>query len=248
MTARLRIEHLAKRYGAKATLTDLSFEVAPAEVVSLLGPNGTGKSTTLRIVVGIQPADAGTIALDGVAISERPDLAKAAIGYVPQDAPLFERLSPLEMLELAGRLRGMSGDAARAHAADWLVRVGPRGSEQKRIAQLSGGQKQLVAIGCALAGNPPLLLLDEAYAGLDAAVMRRADEAILAYRNGGGSVLMTSHQLDHVQRVSDRVVVLHHGVVAATWNRSELDARIPAPFPTLSDLYLSVVGERDADS
>jgi ABC-type multidrug transport system ATPase subunit len=152
------------------------------------------------------------------------------------------------MMEMAGRLRGLTPDAARAHATDWLVRVGPRGSEQKRIAQLSGGQKQLVAIGCALAGNPSLLLLDEAYAGLDAAVMRRADEAILAYRNAGGSVLMTSHQLDHVHRISDRVVVLHHGTVAASWQRAELDAAVPATFPTLSDLYLSVVGERDADS
>ena len=248
MTSRLRIEHLAKRYGAKATLTDLSFTVEPGELVSLLGPNGTGKSTTLRIVVGIQPGDAGRIWVDETEVTERPDLAKARIGYVPQDAPLFERLSPLEMVELAGRLRGLSTDAARAHASDWLQRVGPRGSEQKRIAQLSGGQKQLVAIGCALAGNPSLLLLDEAYAGLDAAVMRRADEAITAYRNGGGSVLMTSHQLDHVHRVSDRVVVLHHGTVAATWNRAELASSIPAPHPTLSDLYLSVVGERDADS
>lgn len=248
MTSRLRIEHLAKRYGAKATLTDLSFTVEPGELVSLLGPNGTGKSTTLRIVVGIQPGDAGRIWVDETEVTERPDLAKARIGYVPQDAPLFERLSPLEMVELAGRLRGLSTDAARAHASDWLQRVGPRGSEQKRIAQLSGGQKQLVAIGCALAGNPSLLLLDEAYAGLDAAVMRRADEAITAYRNGGGSVLMTSHQLDHVHRVSDRVVVLHHGTVVATWNRAELASNIPAPHPTLSDLYLSVVGERDADS
>lgn len=248
MTSRLRIEHLAKRYGAKATLTDLSFTVEPGEIVSLLGPNGTGKSTTLRIVVGIQPGDAGKIWLDETEVTERPDVAKSRIGYVPQDAPLFERLSPLEMIELAGRLRGLSTDAARAHASDWLQRVGPRGSEQKRIAQLSGGQKQLVAIGCALAGNPSLLLLDEAYAGLDAAVMRRADEAIIAYRDGGGSVLMTSHQLDHVHRISDRVVVLHHGTVAATWNRAELAANIPAPHPTLSDLYLSVVGERDADS
>lgn len=248
MTSRLRIEHLAKRYGAKATLTDLSFTVEPGELVSLLGPNGTGKSTTLRIVVGIQPGDAGRIWVDETEVTERPDLAKARIGYVPQDAPLFERLSPLEMIELSGRLRGLSTEAARAHASDWLERVGPRGSEQKRIAQLSGGQKQLVAIGCALAGNPSLLLLDEAYAGLDAAVMRRADEAIHAYRNAGGSVLMTSHQLDHVRRVSDRVVVLHHGTVAAAWNRAELASNIPSPHPTLSDLYLNVVGERDADS
>ena len=248
MTPALEVQSLLKKYGRRTAVSGLDLRIDPGELCCLLGPNGAGKSTLLRIVTGQQPCDAGVVRATGIDPLAQPEEVKRRVGFVPQEAPLFDHLSPGEMIELAGRLRGLDRQRAVDHAHGWLERVGPRNTEGHVNAQLSGGQRQMVALGCALAGTPGLLVLDEAYAGLDAAVMRRVDQALREYVATGGAILMTSHQLDHVERVAARVVIMRRGGVVAQFSRAELAQHIPSRHASLTELYLECVGDSDADA
>ncbi|WP_319434287.1 sulfate/molybdate ABC transporter ATP-binding protein [Mycobacterium sp. RTGN5] len=199
---------------------EVSFEVAPGEVLAILGPNGAGKSTTLHVIAGLLAPDAGVVRLGGRALTDTAAGIQVAthdrrVGLLMQDPLLFPHLSVQANIEFAPRSRGAGRAAARASASTWLEEVGLTELAGRKPGQLSGGQAQRVAIARALASDPEVLLLDEPLAGLDVAVaasvralLRRVSSA-----DGRATVLIT-HDLLDVLTMADRVLVLEDGQVA----------------------------------
>ena len=204
-------------YGATPVLDSVSFEVATGELVALTGPNGSGTSTLMRVLLGVLAPDAGSVRVLGVAPRDLRD--RWRIGYVPQ-RPGVDELLPAIVSDVvaAGRLarrgwwrRPTRSDVSAIDTA--LDVVGLADHRHRRLAELSGGQRQRAFIAKALAGEPDLLVLDEPTAGVDAESQRRFRDALVATRDRGGSVLLVSHELGAVADDLDRVLLLRQGKV-----------------------------------
>jgi molybdate transport system ATP-binding protein len=210
---------------------DLRLTIAPGEVVALLGPNGAGKTTALRALAGLTPLAAGHVTLDGRDL-DRPDRRlwtppeRRPISVVFQDYLLFPHLSTLDNVAFGPRRHGMARREARAHAADWLARVGLSGYARRRPRHLSGGQAQRVALARALAVDPTLLLLDEPLAALDART--RLDTRAELHRHlaghPGATLLVTHDPLDALV-LADRLVIVEHGRSVQEGDAATITAR-----------------------
>lgn len=217
--------HASKRYGERWALSELTLEVRAGEVLGLLGQNGAGKTTALRLLCGLLEPDSGRVEVAGHDLSRAPLEARKNLGYVPDGAPLYPNLSSFEHLRLVGRLHGM-GTAELAAEADRLLEaleLGPRRHES--IGGFSRGMRQKVAIACALLPRPPLLVLDEPLTGLDTTSSLVIEALMRGWAERGGAVLLTSHQLERVERNSDRVAILAEGRLAACGSLAELRAQ-----------------------
>jgi iron(III) transport system ATP-binding protein len=212
MTPRLTVSGLCHRYGTNEVLSGIDLTVAAGEVVCLLGPSGAGKTTVLRLVAGLEPVQAGEIAIDGrvVACRERSDPPeRRKVGLVFQDAALFPHLT------VAGNIAfGLRGRDRRARVAEWLARVGLAGFERRYPHTLSGGQQQRVALARALAPSPAVLLLDEPFAALDADRREQVrEEALALLRAAGVATLLVTHDAEEAMAVGDRIALLADGRV-----------------------------------
>lgn len=213
---------VSKRFGERRALSSFSLEVAAGEVVGLLGSNGAGKTTALRVLVGLLEPDEGTVSIAGIDRVAAPLEAKRRLGYVPDGAPLYFNLTPLEHLSLVGNLHGLPADRLRAES-DRLLRefdLAERGADP--VAGFSRGMRQKLAIACALLPKPPLLVLDEPLTGLDTPSVLVTKAVLRGWANRGGAVLLTSHLLDVVERLCDRLAVLDGGTLIAEGSLEEL--------------------------
>jgi len=207
-------DRLTKRYGRQRAVDDVSFEVARGEVLGLLGPNGSGKTTILRILTGYLQATSGRALIAGFDVIEQGLQARQRVGYVPEDVPLYPNMQVDEFLGFMGRLRGLEGKAL----AIAMQRVREQLSLQRvrrfAIAKLSRGYRQRVMIAQALLGEPDLLILDEPTNGLDPRQIIEVRELIrtLAARH---TILVTSHILSEIERVANRVAILLDGKLLA---------------------------------
>jgi ABC-2 type transport system ATP-binding protein len=222
----LEVRGLRKSYGAVVAVDDLSFSIAPGEIVALLGPNGAGKTTAMQLAVRLLRADAGEV----LAFGQDPELlaVRRRLGFAP-DAPLFPKpLTGLAVLELHGRLLGMSATAAKAKAQALVEQLGFAEPARRACGGYSRGQAQRLGLAQALLGDPELLLLDEPTAGLDPAGVAGMRELLAGLRARGVAVLLNSHLLSEVERVCDRVLFIKGGrllrthAVNATGRRAEL--------------------------
>lgn len=198
--------NLTKRYGRVLALDDFSFNVGPGEAVALWGANGAGKTTALRCVLGLL-RHRGAVRIGGIDIRRRPKDARRLVGYVPQELAFHDDMRVAETMRFYARLRG----ADRGRIPSALESVDLLGHARKRVRELSGGMKQRLALALTLLSDPPALLLDEPTSNLDAAA--RADfAAVLAGQKvAGKTILFTSHRLDEVEAVADRVVAMERG-------------------------------------
>lgn len=221
----VEVAGLHHRYGEQVALERLDLRVNRGEVVGLLGPNGAGKTTTVRAVVGLLVPTAGEVRLAGHDLRSAPLEAKRHIGYVPDGAPLYPNLSARQHLMLVGRLHGMSDEAVGAEAQRLLghLDLAERGDEP--VGRFSRGMRQKAALACALVHAPEVLVLDEPLTGLDAPSAAMVKEVLRAWADGGGAVLYTSHLLDVVERVCDRMVVLARGALVGEGTLDDLRAR-----------------------
>jgi len=226
----LRLDHVSAFYGASQALFDVSLAVDPGEVVALMGRNGMGKSTTVKVICRLLRNRGGTVLFDGADMADQPahKAARAGIGLVPEGRRCFGNLTVRENLIAAAR-RGPWNEAA---VAGLFPRLGERWGQ--RASSLSGGEQQMLAIGRALMTNPRLLILDEATEGL-APVIRHEIWAAIARLRGetGLSLLVIDKSLAELRRVADRAVVLEKG-------RSVWSGRLDTLSPALAETYLGV--------
>ena len=209
-TAVIAAEQLTKWYGPRLAVDRVSLAVGPGEIVGLLGPNGSGKTTILRILAGYLRPSAGTARISGLDVVDDALASRRRVGYVPEDAPLYGGMTVREFLAFMGRLKGLAtaGLPAAVDAAVERLGLGPvRGIQ---IGRLSRGYRQRVAIAQALLGSPDLLILDEPTNGLDPRQIIEMRELIRSL-GGERTILVTSHILGEIERVADRVAILLDG-------------------------------------
>ncbi|HEU5021349.1 MAG TPA: ABC transporter ATP-binding protein [Bryobacteraceae bacterium] len=239
----LELRGVIKRYTGIPVVNGVSFTAARGEVTGYLGPNGSGKSTTLKMITGlIEPSD-GEILFDGAAIGRDRLAHKQRLGYVPEEPHLYPHLTGAEYLEMVGQLRGIPDRLALHKASGFLRLLGLHGDRNVPISSYSKGMRQKILLAAALLHNPELVLLDEPFSGLDvnSALVLRGLIRELAAR--GKVVLFSSHELDTVERVSSRVVILHKGKVVA--NDSIENLRSLMSLPTLEGIFSQLAIEQD---
>ncbi len=206
----ITVDRLSKWYGSRPAVRDISFTIDEGEIVGLLGPNGSGKSTVLRILAGYLPASAGTATVGGFDLSDASLEARRHIGYVPEDAPLYDGMRVGEFLRFIARIKGCSGRSADGAAAEVSERLQLRKVSGMPVAKLSRGYRQRVSIAQALLNNPPVLLLDEPTSALDAYQVIAIRDLIRSLR-GRCTVLLASHVLAEIEKVATRIMILLDG-------------------------------------
>src|SRR5580698_6242063 len=211
-------------YDYTEVLHEISFQLYKGEIVGLLGPNGAGKSTTIKIIAGILAAGGGSVFVDGLSLPERAVDVKQRIGYVPEAASLFESLTGQEFLELMGRLHDVPEDTLQTRIRDILATFELTSDRESRLDTYSKGMRQKILIGAALLHNPDLILLDEPLSGLDVNAAILVKDLIAALAANGKTILYSSHVLDVVERVCDRVMIIHKGNLIANASPESLKA------------------------
>ena len=215
----LVVDGLGRDFGRVRAVDNISFTVAPGEFVGLVGPNGAGKSTTIKLLTAQLLPTRGAVRVGGVDVVEDPNGARRQLGYVPEDPKLYEYLSAREMVSFAAELRGASSDDV-----DRVLDLAGLGADADRlIREYSQGMRRKTALACALVAKPPLLVLDEALNGLDPPSAARVVGALAEACRDGQAVLLSTHVLDTLEKVADRVVMVAAGRVLADVGVEELD-------------------------
>jgi ABC-2 type transport system ATP-binding protein len=211
----LEARHLVKRFFGMAVVSDVSFEVRAGEVVGYLGPNGSGKTTTAKMLAGLLETSAGSVLFDGQDIANDPVAFRRRLGYVPEEPNLYTFQSATEYLELVGRLREMPPAPLTQKIGSLLELFGLSHEANQNIASYSKGMKQKVMIIAALLHDPDVLILDEPDSGLDVTATLVLRQLVITLARRGKAVLYSSHILELVEKACDRVVVIHRGNVVA---------------------------------
>ena len=215
----LRVDRLSRRYGDVVALRDLSFQVSRGEIFGFVGSNGAGKTTTMRIIMGVLAADAGDVRWTDAPITLE---VRRRFGYMPEERGLYPKMRVLEQLIYLAELHGLTAARARAGARAWLERLGLAGRENDDVQKLSRGNQQRVQLAAALLYDPELLILDEPFAGLDPVAVDVMSEVLRERAKTGIAVVFSSHQLDIVEELSDRVGIIQTGRMVALGSVDEL--------------------------
>ncbi len=231
----LEVRAVTKRYGALTAVNRVSFTVGPGEVLGYLGPNGSGKSTTVKMIVGLMPPTTGAILLDGQDIQNDLPAYKAQVGYVPEEAHVYTYLTGPEYLRLAARLRGLDA-AVLERKIDRLLKV--FGLDTDRHALLSAyskGMRQKILLSAAVLHNPRILVLDEPASGLDVSTSLVLRGVVRTLATNGRLVFYSSHELETIEKISTRVIILRSGEIVADDSAARLRELTQAP--SLEDVF-----------
>jgi ABC-2 type transport system ATP-binding protein len=204
----LEVRDVLKSYDGRAVVKNVSFDVAPGEIFALLGPNGAGKTTLIRMITDILKPDAGTIRLDGRPVDSA---IKHEIAYLPEERGLYRRVTAVEALVYYGELKGLRAREAREQAMALLDRVELREWALKPVQSLSKGMQQKVQLCTALIAGPRLLILDEPFTGLDPLNTQLFEEILQERRAAGATVLLSTHQMNKVEELCDRALMINRG-------------------------------------
>lgn len=237
-TPAIEVNGLRKVYGDKAAVDGLTLTVQRGCFFGFLGPNGAGKTTTIRMLMGLAPPTAGTIRILGRRMPDEELEIKARIGLVPDESLLFDHLTGLEYVEFVGRMYGLGRELARRRASELMELFELDTAGRKLIAEYSKGMRKRVAMAAALIHRPELFLLDEPFEGVDAVGARLMKDILLEQVAQGATIFLTSHVLEVVERLCDRVAIIHQGRLVVEGAMEELRSGEE----TLEDLFVRVVG------
>jgi ABC-2 type transport system ATP-binding protein len=207
MTA-VAVHHLHKSYAGKAAVRDLSFSVEPGEILGLIGPNGAGKSSTIKMILDFMRPDSGEVELFGQPMNEA---TKNRIGYLPEEKGLYKNLSAIEQIVYLASLKGMAKVTANERAHVLLRRTGMLESKRKRIKEMSKGMGQMIQLIVTIVHDPDLVLLDEPFSGLDPVNTELMKNIVGELRDEGKAIILSTHQMNQVEELCDRVLMIDHG-------------------------------------
>jgi len=240
-TAAVETRGLTRRFGPITAVDTLTLSIATSEVFGLLGPNGSGKTTTIRMLCGLLEPTAGTARVAGIEITESPEQVKTRIGYMSQKFGLYEDLTVAENLAFYAGIYGLRGEAGRQRIAEVSAAHGLDRRSPQLAGTLSGGWKQRLALACALLHHPVLLFLDEPTAGVDPAARRRFWHAIHEIAAGGTTVLVTTHYMEEAEQCA-RLAMMSNGHLIALGSPAEVATQVGGA--TLEDAFV-ILQERD---
>jgi len=233
----IEIRELTKYYGPNIAVDNISFDVEQGEILGFLGPNGAGKSTTMNIITGFLSATSGTVKINGYDILEEPQKAKACIGYLPENPPLYMDMTALEYLRFVSELKGVEKSTRSKHIAEIMKLVRITDVANRLIKNLSKGYKQRVGIAQALIGNPEVLVLDEPTVGLDPKQIIEI-RSLIKDLGKNHTVILSSHILPEVSAICDRVVIISNGSIVAVDTTENLSKQ----FSKTSKFQITVEG------
>jgi len=211
----LELQDVTRRYGALTAVRGVSFAVRPGDVLGYLGPNGSGKSTTVKMIVGLMPPSRGRVLFDGQDIQDNLIAYKAQVGYVPEEAYVYTYLTGPEYLRLTGRLRGIDAGALERKIDRFMRLFGLDTDYHATLSSYSKGMRQKVLLSAALLHNPRVLVLDEPVSGLDVSTALVLRAVVRALAGHGRLVFYSSHELETIEKISTRVIILSEGRVVA---------------------------------
>jgi ABC-2 type transport system ATP-binding protein len=238
----IEIRDLRKVYGDKAAVDGLTLTVPQGCFFGFLGPNGAGKTTTVKMLMGLAPPTSGSIQLLGLPMPERSLEIKQQIGLVPDESMLFDHLTGGEFIEFVGRIYGLERGMARARADELLDLFELGNMPKKLIAEYSKGMRKRVAMAAALIHRPKLYLMDEPFEGVDAVGARLMKDILLDQVRHGATIFLTSHVLEVVERLCERVGIIHEGKLIA----EGLMADMRGTAETLEDAFVKALGMENA--
>lgn len=236
-------EHLHKAFGALRAVEDVSFVARDGEITGLLGPNGAGKTTTLRMLYTLMHPDAGHILIDGIDTRAQPLEAQRRLGVLPDARGLYRRLTARENIEYFAALHGLSAASMRPRIEALLDALGMREFADRRVAGFSQGERLKTALARALVHDPHNVLLDEPTNGLDIMSTRSLREFLAQLRSAGRCVLFSSHVMQEVSALCDRIVIIAHGRVVADGSAEELRER--AHEHSLEEAFVKLIGSAE---
>lgn len=226
------------KFGKTSVIDDLSFEVKRGETFGFLGSNGSGKTTTIRALLGIYQPTGGKLLVNGTPYSVSGDVK---LGYLPEERGLYKKESVIDTMIYFGQLKGLSRSEARSKSLAFLERVGLADKAKTRLDKLSGGQQQKVQLGITIINDPELIILDEPTKGFDPVNRRLLMEIIEEHQAKGATVVMITHQMDEVERLCDRILLLKDGVAHAYGTVDEVRAQFGGK--SLDDIFIQVYSQ-----
>ena len=242
----IEAKNLSKRFGDIEAVRDISFVARDGEITGILGANGAGKSTCLRMLYGVLAPDSGKASIDGIDIRGETSKARAHLGVLPHAAGLYGNLTARENIEYFGSLQGVGGDRLRSRTAELVRVLGMEGFIERRAKGFSQGQRIKVALARALVHDPGNIVLDEPTNGLDVMAIRNLREMLLALKAQGRCVLFSSHVMQEVAALCDRVVIIGHGQVLA--DATVQSIRDLSGAASLEEAFLQVLGNTEGVS
>ena len=238
----IQYENISRNYGRKEAVKRLDLTVRPGELLAFLGPNGAGKTTTIKMTVGLLRPGTGTVRVCGIDVSSHPREAAGHLGYVPDQPYLYEKLTGREFLQFIVDMRGMERSLARERIAQQIETFSLEEFIDDLTERYSHGMKQRVVFASALLHAPDVLIVDEPMIGLDPKSMRMVKDLLRDQAARGTTVFMSTHTLDVVEEIADRIGILDRGELLFLGTLEELRQRLPAEDASLERLYLEMTG------
>jgi ABC-2 type transport system ATP-binding protein len=238
----IRFDGVTKHYGTFTAVHPLDLHVGRGELFGFLGPNGAGKTTTIRMATGVLQPSAGSIHIAGVDMQRDPVGAKRHIGYIPDRAGLYEKLTGAEFLHFVSGLWGRDDAASRRRADELLELFELTAWKDTLIESYSHGMRQKLLIGSALVHGPDVIIVDEPMVGLDPKAARLMKDLLRAFVDQGGTVFLSTHTLEVAETLCDRIAILHHGSIIAAGTMQDLRSEAAAGTAGLEEIFLKLTG------
>ena len=233
----VEIRHFKMSFGDKTVIKDLSFDVFRGEVFGFLGSNGSGKTTTLRALLGLYQPTAGDLLINGKPYSVESQIR---LGYLPEERGLYKKEKVLDVMLYFGQLKGLSRKEAKDFSLKFLERVNLADKANTQLDKLSGGQQQKIQLGVTIMGDPELLIMDEPAKGFDPVNRRLLMNIIEEQRKAGATIIYVTHQMEEVERLCDRLILLKDGQAAAYGTLEEVKSQFGGA--SMDDIFVQVYG------
>jgi ABC-2 type transport system ATP-binding protein len=220
----VELQKVRKVYGTKVAVNDISFNIEPGTMFGLLGPNGSGKTSTIRMMIGITVPDSGSISLFGQPFT-RKNLHR--VGYLPEERGLYKKMKVMDQLIFLGQLHGLNASTASKRAHDWCERLGISASIGKKTEELSKGMQQKIQFISTLLHEPELIIMDEPFSGLDPVNATILQDTLVDLRSQGRTILFSTHRMDQIEKLCDSISLIHNGNLVLSGGMREIKSRYP---------------------